>query len=81
MNLNQFTSMMIVCNHLDDQAMSKLLMKLTHHKQSWWHIKKSEWHIKKSEWHMKKSEWHTEAPTAVFLFRLSESCLSQISFV
>ena len=25
--------MMIVCNHLDDQAMSKLLMKSTHHKK------------------------------------------------
>ena len=58
--------MMIVCNHLDDQAMSKLLMKSTHHKQSWWHIKKSEWHIKKSEWHIKKSEWHIK----VFAFPL-----------
>ena len=73
MNLNQFTSMMIVCNHLDDQAMSKLLMKLTHHKQSWWHIKKSEWHIKKSEWHIKKSEWHikkSEWHIKVFAFPL-----------
>ena len=32
MNWNSFIPMIIVCNNLDDQAMSKLLMKSTHHK-------------------------------------------------
>ena len=70
--------MMIVCNHLDDQAMSKLLMKSTHHKQSWWHIKKIRVaHKKIRVAHKKIRETHKKIRETHKSFRFSSTMQRQ----